>query len=201
MVIDERSRRPLRAIIGELLVAAESVDIAIARVRLAALDLSDDEVRGPALCRVLLGQLDASTLLDATGERGGPRPELRGLADWLASERLQVRSAGIGAWTPDFSVFRARDRTATSLVGAHYFGSPQLTVGPSVTSILRDPATARLLEGRFQQLWERAHDVAPAIQDVLARAVGEEGEAGEAGGIDEKLTAGQSERTRGDGGR
>lgn len=172
MVIDERSRRPLRAIIGELLLASESADIAIARVRLAALDLTEDEVRGPALCRVLLGHLDASTLLDAAGEGGVPRPELRGLGDWLASERLQVRSAGIGAWIPDFSVFRSRDHTATSLVGAHYFGSPQLTVGPSVTAILPDPATARLLERRFQELWEGAHDVAPAIQQVLARAAG-----------------------------
>lgn len=172
MVVDERSRRPLRAIIGELLVGSESAAIAIARVRLAALDLTDDEVRGPALCRVLLGQLDASTLLDAASDRGHPRPELRGLADWLASERLQVRSAGIGAWTPDFSVFRSPDRTPTSLVGAHYFESPQLTVGPSITAILPDSDTAQLLEARFEDLWERAHDVAPAIQEVLARAAG-----------------------------
>lgn len=170
MVIDERSERPLRAIFGELLLSSGSVDIAIARIRLAALDLTDAEVRGPRLCRVLLGHLDASTLLDAASDRASRQPAFGILADWLASERLEVRSAGIGAWTPDFSVFRGRTGTATCLVGAHYFENPQLTVGPSVTAITDEAEIARLLEGRFQELWEGAHDVAPAIAGVLGKA-------------------------------
>lgn len=182
-LIDERSQRPLRAIIGNLLVSSERADIALARVRLAALDLTEEEARGPDSCRVLLGQLDASTLLDAVGDHAGPTPELARLADWLASGRLEVRSAGIGAWTPDFSVFRDHDHTATCLVGAHYFGSPQLTVGPSVTAVTQDEPAALLLEGRFQELWDGAHDVAPAIQEVLGRASRRGGD-GRAGGAD-----------------
>lgn len=81
-----------------------------------------------------------------------------------------MRSAGIGAWTPDFSVYEDRSGRATSLVGAHYFGSPQLTVGPSVTVVTTDEQAAVLLQDRFAELWSRAHDVAPAILDVVRRS-------------------------------
>lgn len=168
----------LRTLIGRLLVDATRADIALARVRLAALDLTAPEVRSGARCRVLLGALDASVLLDAANDAssGTPnetavvRPGLRHLAEWLASDRLEVRSAGIGAWKPDFSVYEDRAGTSTSLVGAHYFGSPQLAVGPSVTVVTTDASAARLLRGRFDELWGRAHDVAPAILDVVRRS-------------------------------
>lgn len=172
-VVDERSERTLRAVIGELLLDATRADIALAKVRLAALDLTEAEVHGPALCRVLLGQLDASTLADATETRRD-RHGLHRLAAWLISDRLEVRSAGLGAWAPDFSVYENTSGTHTSLIGAHYFGSPQLAVGPSVTVIDPRAETARLLRGRFEELWARAHDVAPAILAVLERAGGRE---------------------------
>lgn len=170
-IVDERSERTLRAVIGELLLDATRADIALAKVRLAALDLTEAEVQGPAHCRVLLGQLDASTLADATESRHDSQG-LHRLAAWLSSDRLEVRSAGLGAWTPDFSVYENTSGAHTSIIGAHYFGSPQLAVGPSVTVI--DPRTdaARLLRARFEELWARAHDVAPAILTVLGRAGG-----------------------------
>lgn len=168
-VVDERSERTLRTVIGELLVDATRADIALAKVRLAALDLTKAEVQGPALCRVLLGQLDASTLADAATESRHSRQGLHRLAGWLTSDRLEVRSAGLGAWAPDFSVFETRSGILTSLIGAHYFGIPQLAVGPSVTVIDPRAETAGLLRGRFEELWARAHDVAPAILTVLER--------------------------------
>lgn len=168
-LLDERSGIPLRQVIGRLLEESECAVLAIGRIRLGALDLSEEEVRGPSRCRVLLGQLDASTLLDAAPSTPRPSPAIRRLARWLGTDRLEVRSAGIGSWTPDFSVFQGRDGGATCLVGAHYFGSPQLTVGPSVTVMLRDDDAARLLHRRFQELWDGAHDVAPAIMEVLER--------------------------------
>lgn len=164
-LLDERSSPPLRAVIGRLMTEAETVDFAVARIRLANLDLSAAEIGGPRRCRVLLGQLDASTLLDAEGARGDA---LRRLADWTASGRLEVRSAGIGAWTPDFSLYGG-PRGATSLLGAHYFGSPQLTVGPSFTVITERAETHALLRERFEALWDRSHDVLPAIIAVLER--------------------------------
>lgn len=173
-VLDERADPPLRRVIGSLLTSCDRADLAIGRIRLGALDLSETEVRGPTRCRVLLGQLDASTLLDAAPARPEGRVSIGRLAEWLESDRLEVRSAGIGAWAPDFSVYHGRGRgrdASTSIIGAHYFGSPQLTVGPSVTVLLRDRGAARLLTGRFRELWDRSHDVAPAIMEVLRGGV------------------------------
>lgn len=172
--LDERSgdgKESLRDLIGRLLVNATRADIALTRVRLAALDLTASEVHSGARCRVLLGALDAAILLDATDATTAIRPGLRHLAEWLASDRLEVRSAGIGAWTPDFSVYEDRAGRSTSLVGAHYFGSPQLAVGPSVTVVTTDESAALLLRDRFEELWDRAHDVAPAILDVVRESV------------------------------
>lgn len=167
-LLDEHADPPVRDVIGRLMGRCETADLALTRIRLAALDLTEAEVHGPRHCRVLLGQLDAAALFDSGS---GARPEavvrLRG---WLESGRLEVRSAGIGAWVPDFSVFTTPGSPPTILLGAHYFGSPQLAFGPSFTAVVQHPASARLLGSRFQALWERAHDVAPAIHDVLVRA-------------------------------
>ncbi len=188
-VVDERSERPLRPLIGELLTSCAHADLALQRVRLAALDLTDQEVHGPRRCRVLLGQLDAWTLLDADSGPARDRAGLGRLHDWLASGRLEVRSAGIGAWTPDFSIFHHVPAPPTCLLGAHYFGSPQLAVGPSVTVVISEAAAARLLQRRFNELWERAHDVAPAIVAVLRGAVGGDPGLGRNGGPDGKSLA------------
>jgi hypothetical protein len=181
---DEESARPLRAVIGALLQRSSTADLALSRVRLAALDLTAREVSGPDRCRVLLGQLDATTLAEAidpksagaagreaNGASAG-REAMRRLAGWIEGGRLEVRSAGIGLWTPDFSIFRDARGAPTCLMGAHYFGSPHLTVGPSFTAILRGARDGALLQRRFDETWARGHDVAPAILSVLRRAAG-----------------------------
>jgi hypothetical protein len=89
---------------------------------------------------------------------------------WVHSGRLEVRSAGIGAWRPDFSVFTG-DVAPLCLVGAHYFSSPYPTVGPSLTCVVTDPAATAVAARRFDTLWGRSHDVLPAIRDVLERAI------------------------------
>lgn len=184
---DEASTPSLRSLIGDLLQHSRTADLALARVRLAALDLTAAEVRGPARCRVLLGQLDAAMLVDATTTPGAApgrstrRESLLRLADWLASDRLEVRSAGIGLWTPDFSIFRDRAGAATCLLGAHYFGSPQLTVGPSFTALVDGADGAAVLQLRFEEVWGRGHDVSPAILDVLERTAEEAGDQGGVG--------------------
>lgn len=167
-LIDEAASPPLRQVIGELMAGADHVDFAIARIRLANLDLAEEEVAGPERCRVLLGHLDASTLLDTDA---ADRRAVARLIRWARSGRLQVRSAGIGAWTPDFSVYHGPDG-GSCLVGAHYFGSPHLTVGPSFTVISADAGTRALLSRRFDELWARSHDVLPAILAVLERVGG-----------------------------
>ncbi|MEJ2502592.1 MAG: hypothetical protein P8177_04615 [Gemmatimonadota bacterium] len=169
LLLDERTDPSLRRVIGRLLLGSRTADLALDRVRIAVLDLTEAEMRAPRRCRVLLGRLDASMLLDAVAGNGR-QDSIGGLLNWLASGRLQVRSAGFGAWTPDFSVFEAADGCRTALVGAHYFGSPQLATEPSLTVAVRDPEACAHLGRRFDQVWDRAHDVAPAIADVLERA-------------------------------
>jgi hypothetical protein len=166
-LLDERTDPALRRVIGELLRGARTADLALDRVRLGVLDLTEAEMRAPRRCRVLLGRLDASMLLDAPAP--GRSASIGGLLDWLDSGRLEVRSAGFGAWTPDFSVFETAGGDRTALVGAHYFVSPQLATEPSFTVVLRDPDACATLGTRFEEVWERAHDVSPAIRGVLER--------------------------------
>ncbi|MBW3553862.1 MAG: hypothetical protein KY466_10135 [Gemmatimonadetes bacterium] len=166
----------------------------MARIRLAALDLSAREVGGVERCRVLLGHLDAGTLADmAEAVPVSARARLEVLASWAGSGRLEVRSAGIAGWTPDFSVFRGPPDTA--LLGAHYFGSSHPSVGPSFTATLDDPASIGLMAARFDELWGPGHDVLPAIRDVLERAHGLALEAGRRGGdADRQASAGRDRR-------
>ena len=164
-VFDETSDPPLRDVIGALMTDAETVDFAVARIRLANLDLSEAEVGSMRRCRVLVGRLDASTLLDADAARA---ESVARLIRWARSGRLEVRSAGIGSWAPDFSIYHTPSGTC-SLLGAHYFGSPQLTVGPSFTVVTEHRDATALLRRRFDGLWDRSHDVLPAIVKVLER--------------------------------
>lgn len=170
-LLDERARPPLRERIGRLLAGAEETAFALARVRLAVLDLGDDELDSLRRCRVLLGHMDASTLLDAPGSANprAPAPALGRLLRFAASGRLEVRSAGVAAWTPDFGVVQ-RGSEATGLLGAIQFGNPELLTGPTFTAITADPEATTLLRLRFDQLWSRSHDVLPAIRQVLERA-------------------------------
>jgi len=168
-VIDERSSPPLRARIGQLLAKADDAAFAVGRIRLGVLDLTDHELATVQRCRVLLGQLDASTLLDAADTGARSTASLAPLLRFAASGRLEVRSAGLAAWSPDFAVVHAGGRRV-GLVGAIYFGSPELVTGPAFTiPVLGDDATA-LLRTRFDESWARAHDVLPAIRQVLERA-------------------------------
>lgn len=170
-LLDERGTVTVRDRIGKLLSRAHHADIAVAGIRLAALDLTDAEVGAVDRCRVLLGRLDAGMLLDAP-DAGPPdaAERLRVLRAFAASGRLEVRSAGMAAWVPDFSTYTLRDGAQLCLLGAHYFGAPYPLIGPSFTTVLRAPSACRVMRERFAGIWELGHDVLPAIRDVLERA-------------------------------
>lgn len=176
VLLDERSRPSLRQRVGQLLSSADEAAFAVARIRLAVLDLSDQEVRGIRRCRVLLGQLDASMLLDAADEArpGRPGAAVARLLRFLASGRLDVRSAGLAAWAPDFGIVDGR-LGRIGLVGSIQFGSPELVIGPAFTAVTTDPAITGRLLVRFDELWAGSHDVVPAIREVLERAHGARG--------------------------
>ncbi len=167
VLMDEEARPTVRERFGAAMAGAVSMDVAVARIRLAALDLTERELGGVRRCRLLLGELDASTLLDAA-ESETARDRLRAFA---GSGRLEVRSAGLGAWSPDFCVSRGT-AGVVSMVGAIYFGNPRLLTGPAFTLVSAEEDWAALLSVRFDALWERGHDVLPAIRDVLDRADG-----------------------------
>jgi hypothetical protein len=172
VLLDERSRPPLRAVIGALLASAEEADIAVSRVRIAALDLHADEVAHVRRCRFLLGRLDAHALGAgaALGSGSDRRERVGALLRFLRSGNIEVRSAGMCAWTPDFSIFRGLrgggDITAACLIGAHYFYEPP-EHGPSFTWAVADAAAVQRATLRFEEIWERSHDTLPAVLHAI----------------------------------
>lgn len=173
-VFDETATVPVRARIGRLLGGADTADFAVARIRLAALDLQEREVAGVRRCRVLLGRFDAVTLHESL-----EGSSLRVLRAFIGSGRLEVRSAGLAGWIPDFSVIGGNPPVA--LFGAHHFGSPYPFVGPSFTVETSEPDAVALAGERFESLWGHGHDVLPAIRSVVQQAY-EAVEIGTAGG-------------------
>jgi hypothetical protein len=166
-----------RQIIGHMLAHAASADFAIARIRLATVDLSAVEAAGRAACRVLLGRLDAETLgagLVADADRPTRGAQILALKGLIDSGRLQVRSAGTHRWRPDFSVARGLPARATMpagelcMVGAHFFARPFAAPGPTLTALLTHPDAIAAATARFDALWAAAWDVLPVVAETVA---------------------------------
>jgi hypothetical protein len=165
VLLDERCRPPLRAVIGALLASAEEADVAVTRVRLAALDLRPDELAHVRRCRFLLGRLDAHAFGAVAAASGDRRERVAALLRFLRSGAVHVRSAGICAWTPDFSIYRGirgGETGTVCLIGAHYFHEPP-DHGPSFTWAVDHAAAVQRLTLRFEEMWERSHDALPAV--------------------------------------
>ena len=180
LLLDERSSPSLREVIGALLGSAREACFAVARIRLAGIDLGASELAGVRRCRVLLGRLDADVLADAeaAAQAGALRRNLEALAVFLASGRVEVRAAGREAWIPDFSVFTglpadAVPGGAAAIVGGHYFLRPFPVAGPSFTCVIPGGAAARRAARRFEELWAAGYDVLPVVRDAIARALAE----------------------------
>lgn len=171
-LIDEFNEPPLRQTLGRLLASARTADLAIAHLRLGGLDLSPSEAGGLQRCRVMLGHLDAATLLGAPDDSSG-RAYLQILAAFVASGRLELRTAPHHTWNPDFSIFRGlpADRSVC-LVGAHYFGRPYPRFGIGFTGIMTHPGAVQLCARRFEELWEAGYDILPVVADTIHRLTG-----------------------------
>lgn len=176
LLLDGRRQPSLRAVVGRLLARATAADFAISRVRLAAIDLTPDELDNVQRCRVLLGRLDIDTLIapihdaESLSDR---TPHLAALRAFLASGRAAVRTAGTTLWLPDFSVLCGAAEHdgipagGVCLIGAHYFARPYPTRGPALTCLLSDAASVARARDRFDELWELGYDVLPVITETL----------------------------------
>jgi hypothetical protein len=164
VLLDEDCTPRVRDVIGNMLTCADSAAFAVSNIRVAALDLAAAETQHVRRCRILLRQLEYGDL----GMLASPRfsRQLTTLRDFTAGDRLEVRSAGIGGWSPDFSVFSG-SMGLVCLVGAHYFRDPPVAQGPSFTCVVREQAAATRALRRFDELWEMGHDVRPAVIAVL----------------------------------
>lgn len=172
VLLDERGRPDVRDVFVEL--SRRSVDIAVAvtRVRLSTLDLDEAVLARVESLRVLVVELNALTLdaearmIQADGRRATRVRLFQGL---LESGRLEVRSAPLGGWAPDFSVFSDADGPRAVLTGKHWFERPYPHRGPALATIHFGDA-ARLAARRHGALWEAAHDVGPAVWSILSKA-------------------------------
>lgn len=171
-LLDDRSRPDFRTVYGTLARRAGALDAAVARIRLSGLNLRPDELRGVQRLRVLLSDVSGLTLrAEAEAVLLDPikAGNLRHLVGLMDEGRIQVRSAPLGGWIPDFSVFHRNGRPWTVLVGLHWFARPFPHRGPALASLHGATAAGRAAS-RFTELWRSAHDVSPAILGLLHEA-------------------------------
>lgn len=172
ILIDERGRPDFRDLFVTLVRRSVDVSVAVTRVRLSTLDLERDDLVRVESLRVLVVELNALTLdaearlIQADARRSARVALYRRL---LESGRLEVRSAPLGGWSPDFTVFSDTDGPSAVLAGRHWFERPYPHRGPALSTVHLGDA-ARLAARRHQALWDSAHDVGPAVWSILSKA-------------------------------
>lgn len=171
-LLDERSRPDFRDVFGALIGRSSTVDSAVARIRISGLDLRADEMRSVVRIRLVLAEVNGIALRNEA-ESVLSRPEraadLVHLVRLLEAGRVEVRSAPLAGWAPDFSVFHRKGVPWRCVVGPHWFARPYPHRGPALTSVHGGEAAGRLAR-RFDELWRQAHDIGPALVGLLGRA-------------------------------
>jgi hypothetical protein len=171
-LLDEHSRPDFREVYGWLLPRSLRLDVALTRIRLSTLDLGRNELGSVRSIRLLLAEVNAVQLdSEAHGVmlREDKRETLHALSERLAEGMIEVRSAPLGGWSPDFSIFHDDLGASAVLVGFHWFERPFPHRGPAFAALHgADAATAAL--GRFEEAWDRAHDIGLAVRSILERA-------------------------------
>ena len=172
VLMDERGRPDFRDAFGTLARRSRDIATAVTRVRLSTVDLSRADIGSVASFRVLVAELNALSLdAEARVIRSDPRRASRvGLfRELLEDGRMEVRSAPLAGWSPDFTVFSGDDGPEWVLTGFHWFERPYPHRGPALAALHQGDA-ARLAARRHLELWDRAHDVGPAIWNILSKA-------------------------------
>ena len=169
----EDGRRPdFRDVFGHLAQRSSSIDTAVTRIRLSTLNLTPSELRAVTSFRVLLAEVNALSM-DAEARvlhtLPSRAPNLQLLARLLETGNLQIRSAPLAGWSPDFSVFSDASGPSAVLCGFHWFERPYPHRGPALASLHFGDGAA-LAHRRFEALWTRAHDIGPTLWDIVTRA-------------------------------
>jgi hypothetical protein len=171
-LLDERARPDFRDVFGALAMRSTDIAVAVTRVRLSTVDLSERELGSLEHFRVLIAEMSALRLdaearaLQADAKRAPNAETLRKL---LEAGTLEVRSSPLAGWSPDFTVFAGPGGPTAVLLGFHAFERPYPHRGPALAA-LHGPEAARLAARRHEEIWERAHDVGPAVWSILSKA-------------------------------
>jgi hypothetical protein len=185
MLIDDPGA--VRRTVRSLLTRSARADLAIRRLRLAALRFEGGELERVHV-RLLVGRLDVDAVAGAPGTAvfGDRRKaELERLREVVRAGRVQVRTAGMVRWDPDFSVFRqSRAGGGLVLLGSHRFDVPDPGSVKPLCAGLRGERRVALAAERFEGLWAGGYDVGPVVEDLLDWLLGPSGEVlAEPGGV------------------
>jgi hypothetical protein len=170
-LLDERGPTSFRTLFGDLLSRSSAVDAAILRVRLGAVDLSARELSGIHRLRVLVAEVNAQTV---EGEAYAlvmdpvKRDNLTRVLNLLRTGVMEIRSAPLGGWSPDFTVFSEDRHPHNLLMGLHWFHRPFPHRGPAWAARFGAEEASRA-HARFKEIWAGAHDIAPAILRLMER--------------------------------
>ena len=183
-LLDERGRPDFRDVFGALALRSTFILTAVTRVRLSTVDLSQEEVHRLQKMRVLISEVSAIQL-DAEAKslllQPHRAPNVHLLTTLLEQERLEVRSAPLGGWSPDFTVFCDGERPLALITGFHAFERPYPHRGPALLSV-HGPEGARLASLRHKEVWNGAHDIGPVLRRLLSGAGRRVAAAARAGG-------------------
>ena len=171
-VFDEHHRPDFPEVFRELAARSTGLSTALGRVRLSSVDLTAEPFARITRFRVLLSEVNALQLdAEAVAIEADPKraPRVAVLRSLLESGRLAVRAAPLGGWAPDFSVFFQGREPRWLLTGHHWFDRSYPHRGPAIAS-LHGAEGARRAAARHAELWERSHDVGPAVWNILSRA-------------------------------
>ena len=168
-LLEETSQPSFRELFGGFLAHSSEMDAAILSIRLGAVDLSHGEVEQARRMRVLVAEVNARTL---EGEAyalltdPGKRANLDRIVDLLRRGVLHLRSAPLGGWSPDFSLFCRDGKPQRLLLGLHWFHRPFPQRGPA-WAMGFGPREASRARARFLDLWEQAHDISVPVLQLL----------------------------------
>jgi hypothetical protein len=171
VLLDERGPVVFRDTFGSLLRESDRVDCAIANIRLGAVDFTADEVLALKRFRVLVAEVNARTVEGeayAMSKDPEKRRNLLRLLRMFSAGILEIRSAPLGGWSPDFTVFCQSGTPRAALMGVHWFRKPFPHRGPAF-AVRFSEREAAVAGARFQEVWRGAHDIGTAIQGLMNR--------------------------------